>query len=273
VLVFGGALVAAIGVADYLTGPELAFQLFYLAPVAIVSWRCAMRAGLLAAALSGIVGFGANLAAGETYSAGWIGGWDLVVRITLYLIIAYILFALRRDLRHEHDVARTDQLTGIPNARYFYEAADREIARARRQPRPISMLYLDCDDFKRVNDQLGHWAGDRLLRMIAATLAQAVRRTDVVARIGGDEFAILLPETDAAGARVAAEKVTEELDEVIGKGEWSATFSMGGVTFEALPPSVDVMLREADRRMYEVKRSGKNATRLEVIGFQASSPA
>jgi diguanylate cyclase (GGDEF)-like protein len=115
------------------------------------------------------------------------------------------------------------------------------------------------DDFKLVNDRLGHSAGDRLLMLVADTLRANVRAVDVVARLGGDEFAVLMPETDDRSAQVMLRRVRRQLLEAARLKGWPVTFSAGLITWVEPPPGVDEMLRTADELMYTAKRHGKNS--------------
>jgi diguanylate cyclase (GGDEF)-like protein len=127
------------------------------------------------------------------------------------------------------------------------------------------------DDFKQVNDHLGHSAGDRLLRTVADTIRENVRGIDVVARLGGDEFAILMPETDGAAAGVVVRRVRRRLLDAARAGGWPVTFSIGVVTFDTPPASCDEMLQAADDLMYAAKRHGKNAIRQRVAARPATA--
>jgi diguanylate cyclase (GGDEF)-like protein/PAS domain S-box-containing protein len=173
---------------------------------------------------------------------------------------------LRKALQREKNVARVDFLTGILNRRGFYEIAGTESQRSRRYKRPLSLVYVDLDNFKAVNDSLGHESGDELLVHVAATIQSAVRGTDVVARLGGDEFSVLLPETDQENGMVVVEKVRKQLLEAMQERNWPVTFSVGVTSFRSAPESVDEMIREADRVMYSVKLKGKNSVAMHAIG-------
>jgi diguanylate cyclase (GGDEF)-like protein len=120
------------------------------------------------------------------------------------------------------------------------------------------VAYIDVDDFKAVNDQLGHSAGDRLLRTVAETMMDTLRVSDMVARMGGDEFVLLLPETDYDSSQGALKRIVQNLYLAVPRHNRAVTFSIGAVTFESPPASVDTLLRKADDVMYEVKSSGKN---------------
>jgi diguanylate cyclase (GGDEF)-like protein len=133
-----------------------------------------------------------------------------------------------------------------------------------RYRRPLSIAYLDCDNFKWVNDSLGHAEGNRLLRILASGLEKNVRRTDFAARLGGDEFALLLPETDYEAARVAIARVRSALTDLMRRQGWPTTLSIGLLTCIAPPPSVEAIIHQADRLMYGAKNAGKNTFQHEL---------
>src|SRR5437879_10039864 len=167
--------------------------------------------------------------------------WDALVRLAAFLVVAVMMAALRESLDRERRVARTDPLTGVGNARAFYEAADAEIARARRYQRPFTAAYVDLDDFKTVNDRLGHAAGDAVLRLVARALPGVLRKNDLVARIGGEEFCVLLPETATAPARIVVQKLREALSDVVVAHGWRVTASVRVVAYLAArrrPPAM-----------------------------------
>jgi diguanylate cyclase (GGDEF)-like protein len=161
----------------------------------------------------------------------------------------------------ERELARTDYLTGAVNGRSFAELAEAEINRARRNEHPFSVAFMDVDDFKLVNDREGHSAGDRLLQLVSDTIRHNVRNVDTVARLGGDEFAVLMPETGDDAAQVVIRRVRRELLDVVKRRGWPVTFSVGVVTWDIPPTSVDDVLRAADDLMYTAKRLGKNTVR------------
>ena len=149
------------------------------------------------------------------------------------------------ELRH---AAATDPLTGLLNRRAFEERVERELARTRRSDEPFSLLLMDVDRFKELNDRFGHAAGDDALTTLAGTLGGAVRGADTVARIGGDEFAVLLPGTDAEGAREAADRLVARASIPISIG--AATYGLDGHTSDDLG-------RAADTALYADKRDGE----------------
>lgn len=168
-------------------------------------------------------------------------------------------------LVHERDLARTDGLTGVSNSRSFFEFAAVELARARRTGSIITLAYMDLDNFKIVNDDYGHQAGDELLEAFARILSTGRRATDVVGRLGGDEFALLLPEADAHEALLLIERLRGEAASASGERGFPVTTSVGVTTFRSMPESLDEMIWMADQLMYSAKRAGKDQVRSQIV--------
>lgn len=263
-ITLGLLIVAVLGAADYLAGPDVSFLVFYIAPIFLAAWFVGRRAGLLMCAASGLSWVViAELTKGH-YPTRVVPYWNVGVQLGFMLILTRITSALKRALEHERELARTDYLTGTINRRSFTELAGTEIKRARRHRRSFTVAYLDIDDFKLINDRFGHSAGDALLRAVAETIRANVRTIDMTARLGGDEFAVLLPETAGAAAEVVIRRLRRSLLETARANQWSVTFSIGVVTWDTPPVSVDAMIRAADRMMYAAKSSGKNSIRHQV---------
>lgn len=261
-------LVLAIGLLDYRTGPEISLLIFYTIPVLHATWFINYRAGIaISLASAGMWFFCQYILPGEEILLA-VSLWNMTVRLGIFLLIVYIVSiqaALNKSLNREKALARTDSLTGALNSRAFNEAVTREINRARRYGHPFSVAYIDLDNFKAVNDTLGHTIGDKLLKIAVQTLQDASRATDLVARIGGDEFAMLLPNTSQAGAMAMIEKSRLELLVVMRKNHWPVSASIGLATFVAPPESYDALIHLTDELMYEAKKAGKNRIVSAVI--------
>jgi diguanylate cyclase (GGDEF)-like protein len=159
------------------------------------------------------------------------------------------------------DLATTDGLTKLFVHRYFHLLLDQEIQRSWRHNQPFSLIMMDIDDFKDVNDSYGHQFGDEVLRLVAGAIKKSSRAVDIVARYGGEEFTLILPETDAAGALVAAEKVRKAVEEqeiFHGEERLPITISLGIATFPLHAGEKDLLIRSADEAMYHAKSAGKN---------------
>jgi diguanylate cyclase (GGDEF)-like protein len=197
------------------------------------------------------------------------GGFREETRRTAEWLASQAAIALENAKLH-HLVQRqatTDDLTGLVNRRRFIEALESEIVRANTFGSPLSVVLGDLDHFKLVNDRFGHHTGDEVLRQFAELVRQHLREVDVPGRIGGEEFAIVLPETDAAGAVAVAERVRRSLRSVRPMPErGSAVTASFGVAQLALGETGDEVLRRADVALYRAKGEGRNTVRVEPGG-------
>ncbi|MDH3496282.1 MAG: GGDEF domain-containing protein [Gemmatimonadota bacterium] len=272
-IVLAVAGVASLGVLDYLTGYELSFAVFYLLPVTFAAWFSGRASGVVTSLASASVWQFSNYVAGETFSRVWIPYWNASTRLAFFLIVTLLVTRLGKTLVEARAMARTDFLTGTLNSRAFHQLADAELTRQRRYRRPLTLVYVDLDNFKTVNDSLGHSAGDALLRAVAATIATSLRATDALARLGGDEFLVLLPETDAPAARTLVDRLQTILTERVRQGDWPVTVSMGVVTCPQAPASVDALIQLADSQMYVAKQRGKNRIASTIVTPPSDGPA
>jgi len=252
------ALVVLIGLLDYVLGYELSSSIFYLIPVAIATWAGGKYTGILVSAVAAVAWFLADVLSGHPYSHPSFPYWNAGVRFGFFLVVTYLLSELRNTLAHEKETSRIDFRTGVANSRLFAEMARVELRRSARYKYPLTVAYIDLDNFKAVNDRFGHSEGDKLLRSVGQTLRNHIRATDLVARLGGDEFAILLPETTDGSAPPLLGKLQSHLLETMQEHQWPVTFSIGAVTFLTAPASVDEMVAKADALMYEAKNAGKS---------------
>jgi diguanylate cyclase (GGDEF)-like protein len=188
---------------------------------------------------------------------------QMAVTLTGVFLLAYIGASVGREQRRARDAAirlsTVDSLTGLYNRTFFFTALEREIARGDRSGRAFCLVMADLDDLKSVNDRFGHVAGDQVLRGVADIIRNGVRKIDVAARYGGDEFVALLPETDPTGGWVLAEKIRLTVAEQGMPGvDPGPTVSVGVVSYPSDGRSADALLVSADRAMYASKRGGKN---------------
>ena len=260
------SLVALLGLADLATGAELSSSVFYAAPVAIAAWYGSRHLGTALSLAASGTWYLADLLAGATYSAPWIPFWNAGVRLGFFLIIAGLLVRLRDALEAQRALAEIDGLTGLANSRRFLQTLGAEVSRAARYRHPVSLAYIDLDGFKEVNDRQGHAAGDAVLSMVGSVLRASVRASDLPARMGGDEFAVLLPETDEAQARDVATKLRTALEQKAASAEGRVGFSMGVITSPGPGADGEELVRRADHLMYDVKRTGKGRTTFAVLG-------
>ena len=256
-ITIGLVLLCVVGLLDYLTGYELSFALFYLFPIALVTWFTSGKFGVITAFVSAGIWLTADILAGQVYSHKVVYLWNTAIRLGFFLLTVLSL-RLGKTLERERALARSDYVTGVVNARFFRDLAQREIDRSARYLHPFTIAYIDVDNFKAINDAFGHATGDKVLSAVADSMQQHLRKTDVVARVGGDEFVILLPEIGTEAAQAVISKMRQRLSEEMQDKSWPVTFSIGVLTFTAVPVSADEMLTMADKMMYTVKNSGKN---------------
>jgi diguanylate cyclase (GGDEF)-like protein len=202
----------------------------------------------------------------------------LVVQVAILFFTAAMLHAYASQSRHAMaqlndqaaqmtELAHTDSLTGLANRRWLLELLEREFQRARRYRRPLSLIYIDLDGFKEVNDAFGHLFGDGLLRSAARSMQAVLRAADFLARIGGDEFAVLLPETETAGAINVVGKLRRALlstTRPYGASLPPLTFSAGISMLNDDDRTIDALLARADDAQYLAKGAGRGETRTEV---------
>ena len=202
----------------------------------------------------------------EPVALAWVG-----INAVALILLADIATAAARSQRHARDEAlrasRFDALTGLYNRSFFFTTMEQEIRRSDRMGRGFTLLMLDLDDLKPVNDTFGHQWGDRLLRAVADVIRRTVRFTDAAARYGGDEFVILLPETDAAGGYVVAEKLRRDIAALTlpaADRNVRSSISVGQVAYPDDGSTIEQLVSAADVAMYEAKRRGKN----RIVGYQ-----
>lgn len=242
---------------DLLVGYELAVSIFFLLPIAMSSWYCSHRSGVIFCLLSAFLWFVIDYALHQ-YSNPVAPYWNALVRLGFFLIVEGLLNHLSIQLGKEKQLSRTDTMTGLLNVRGFYELAEQLFGVAVRHSRPIVLAYLDLDNFKQVNDQLGHSEGNKVLQAVGTKILASLRATDVAGRMGGDEFAIVLPETELAGAQAVFETLRKNILAETQQKNWPISLSVGVISFSAPTSNIDDAIRIADALMYQVKASGKN---------------
>ncbi|HOZ06613.1 MAG TPA: GGDEF domain-containing protein [Arenimonas sp.] len=169
--------------------------------------------------------------------------------------------ALRESEERYKQLSVTDSLTGLFNSRHLHERLQSEMERAQRYQRPLSLLVIDCDNFKRINDTFGHLEGDKVLQTLAKVIGQCLRRTDSAYRYGGEEFVLILPEAEIGAAAMLAERLRKGFaDETVRSDndqEIRCTVSIGLATYQS-GETESQFIRRADEANYEAKRRGKN---------------
>ena len=239
---------------------QIKFSLLYFIPILAATRFFGMKVGVIASVSCALITLVIDL-----FSAAKYVFWFIPHLNAGMILVVYVLAVLLDgQYRRESQMARTDPLTGLLNRKAFFELLEAEAERCKRYHRPVSIAYVDVDDFKKLNDQYGHTTGDRFLVTLARTLSKGSRMIDQVARLGGDEFAVLMPETDENGAQTVLKRLNG-LAQIMNKHLFSVTLSIGVVTFHKAPESAEAMITEADRLMYLGKQKGKNRIETHVI--------
>ncbi|MGB5216918.1 MAG: GGDEF domain-containing protein [Smithella sp.] len=262
-------VILLIGYFDYQTGAQVSMMLFYAVPILVSSWYCGKVEGIIVAVFATSGWLIVNLVHQQFRESATIISWNAFTRLSIFILIAYTVALqaqLRKTLKRETLRASTDRLTGLLNTGAFREQVEQEIRRAQRYKHPLSLAYIDLDNFKQINDLQGHARGDKLLKQVSETIANNIRKTDIAGRLGGDEFSICLPETDDEQVCTVIDKLVKALDTMIGQSGWQVTASIGVLTCTEISETYDELLGKADKLMYAAKEKGKNTVEFETIG-------
>ena len=265
-LVVTGALV--VGAVDFTIGFELRVDPLYLAPVALAAWTLGRHAGVAAAVLSAAASFSAGVLVGNGPAGTLANAWNTGAKLAAFLVVALLVSALRERADRERALARTDEPTGLPNVEAFRERALLEAERSRRWRRPLSLAYMDLVDLRVLDAEFGHAVRDEVLRTAAVSLRSALRSTDLAARVGAEEFALLLPETDRRGAGIVIERVVARMHEDMGRAGWPVHATFGPVT-SIEPEDGEAPVRGSEGLLREVSRAGRR----DAPAAAAASPA
>lgn len=245
ILVLAALGVALIGLAEARLDEDLSISLLYIFPVAAAAW---VSGGLVGGVYAMLAALSWTVVLPDPHPLH--EAWNILVRSGAFLAVALPVARLSSMYEAERQLARTDPLTGLANRRAFVAALQEALADGRR---PITVVYLDVDDFKGVNDRFGHAGGDQLLIDLADVLRQECRGTDLSARLGGDEFGLLL--IGVPDGQVLA--IVDRILEAARGSTIATTLSAGAFTLEETGRSAEAVLASADRLMYAVKRTGK----------------
>jgi diguanylate cyclase (GGDEF)-like protein len=207
----------------------------------------------------------ADVLSGHVYSSPLIYLWNTGIRLGIFAVVTCLLAALHEALEQERNLSRTDPLTGAANTRAFLETIQSEIDRFERYRHPFTVVYIDLDNFKTVNDRYGHLAGDKALHAIVTEIRKRLRRSDMVGRLGGDEFGLFLPETGQDASQTVVKKIRTGILESMQLRKLPVTASLGVITCEGIPKSPEVLIKLADELMYSIKNHGKDGIGYSVF--------
>jgi diguanylate cyclase (GGDEF)-like protein len=243
-------------VIDLITPANIRLHMLYLFPLVAITLHCEKISAII---------IGITVASSFQILTFYIDGVPTIPLVTdaciafLSALMAVILARIvRKDQLKLENLSSTDGLTGLRNRRSFEEIVDVEIERQKRYGGILSLVVLDLDGFKKLNDDKGHHAGDLALKLFARILNDNSRQLDTVARLGGDEFAILMPSTLAEDCRSHCQLLSEKIASQMNAANFQLTASIGFSTFEQPPDSITTALHLADKAMYAAKAGGKN---------------
>jgi diguanylate cyclase (GGDEF)-like protein len=259
---------AVLGAADQATGPQVNLVVFYLLITCFAAWCLGAARGFLFGIITVLVAgtingfhFGHQLPGQDGATGARV--WNIFSRLMSTSVMVLLSTGLRGALDLERWRASTDGLTGVLNKAAFTAQMETAIARAQQRGSALVLAYIDLDGFKGVNDGYGHAAGDGVLRTFAASASDAIRSTDLFARIGGDEFVALLTVPDCGQGDGVAEMLHYRLARILRGTGYRVTCSMGALIMDSRDVTAPGRIIDvADRLMYEVKRSGKDALRV-----------
>lgn len=247
-----------IGVIDFKLGREFSFSIFYLLPIILVTLIFGRYFGFIFCIIATGTWFAVDQLEDISYSHPMIGYWNAIMHFGFFVMITWFLPVVQ-ELEREKQISRKDYLTGIANRRYFFELLQAELNRSQRYKHAFTIAYIDLDGFKLVNDQHGHMIGDRVLCAFVNRAKKLLRNTDIMGRLGGDEFIFLLPEIGQNAAKVTIAKIQSGLLDEMRKNKWPVTFSIGVLSYKMGEISADELVKCADKLMYTVKNNSKNA--------------
>ncbi len=265
----GFFLVLIIGSLDSIMGYDISVSALYLFPIILIAW---FEGGLPAAIISifsAITWAMSDLVSGHIYSHIAIPIWNALMALGMFLIVAYSITAIKKLLIKEREHAYTDELTGVETIRAFYEQAHDVIRKSSIDRRSLTLAYIDIDNLWLINDTLGHIAGDYLLREAAQIMRSTFRSTDIITRLGGSKFAILMPETNSASAAVVINKVQEHLLDLAKNKGWPVSFSTGVITCDGLNYNINELIKVAEDCMNSAKETGNNMVKFKILDMSS----
>lgn len=251
------------GFIDSLDGKGMRLLVFYLFPLLLAGWYLGQREVIFCSFFATIV-WAYSLYARGGYYLHW-SLWIINFLIQgLSLLMVPILIAKLRDslLKREEILSHHDSLTGLINKRAFIELTTFGLALCKRRHSPVSLVYIDLNNFKKVNDDFGYYRGDLLLKHCAKLILSSVRATDIVARLGDDEFAIFLTDTDDKGAATLLDRLQINLKVDAAFQLLQVTASIGLLSMAETNDSINGLIAKANQLMYEAKKQGKNSIQM-----------
>ncbi len=240
---------------------EVGTSMLYFVPIFLASWYFGLWGGLFFVVLCGFFWTTNQYLLLPAYSSWIIFVWNNFARFTTFLIIAFLVALLKRKMDYTNLLSIMDPLTGAMNTRFFYPYMQIQLDKLARDNIPFTVVFVDIDKFKTINDQFGHQTGDKVLCLLVDNFKENLRKTDVVCRTGGDEFLILLPDIRLETAKTVYSKIKKEFEKKAKANKWPITLSAGiicSASSASSASSVQKIINMADELMYQIKRKGGN---------------
>jgi diguanylate cyclase (GGDEF)-like protein len=268
----GFLLVLAIGSLDTVTSYDFSVSFLYLFPVILVAWYEGGLTATVISIFSTLIWSMSALVSGHIYSHFAIPVWNALMVLAMFLIVGYSITVIKKLLLKEREHAHTDDLTGAVNIGFFYEQAGVEISRSAIYKRSFTLACINIDNLKHLNDAFGHIAGDYLLHEASQIMRATVRSTDIVSRLGGAQFAILMPETKNENAGIIIHKVQEHLLDMVKKNAWPVTFSTGVVTCDDPAYTISYLIKMAEDLVKAAEETGQNLVKFKILDSASTAP-
>jgi len=237
---------------DFKLGYEMGFSFFYLIPIIMISWKFGLFFSFIFSSLAAILWGALDVMSGHVYSQAYMIPWNISSRFLIFLMVSYLVFLLKQAILEETHNANTDFLTGAMNLRHITQLINLEVERMKRGGPRFTIIYLDVDEFKKINDCYGHKRGDQLLKKITAIFKNNLREIDVVSRIGGDEFILFFPNTEKEISTIF-KRIQADLSKYTRP---RAKISAGILTCKSTNISTARLIKKADKLMFKAKKHG-----------------
>ena len=252
-----------VGWLDYYAGAEVRVLALYFLPLLFAGWHLGKIGAVFSAIFATVVWVIALYCDGVRFSGIHVWIINVLTEGLGFIVVSLLVAKLRETVNRERSLSHEDHLTGLANRRSFFELGAFGLAISRRHEHPVSLAYIDLDNFKNVNDTHGHKKGDDLLRQCANLIAGCVRTSDTVARLGGDEFAVFMPETDSESAEHLLERIRHTVESARDFSYFAVTLSIGVVSENPVRSDLNVLLSKADAQMFKDKQQRVKAANLK----------